>query len=292
MDKHNISVDELVRKFKEQFQIVGRTDEIKKAILARLANKHILIEGEVGVGKTILSRSLAEFFDQNFYRIDGDERFTEAKLVGYFDPPLVLKYGYKPESFFEGPLTSAMKNGGILFINELNRLPERTQNVLLSSLDEGVLNIPKLGQIKAKPGFTVIATQNPSEHVGVGLLGEAIRDRFVWIKLDYQSFNDEVEITRLRTGCTSNDLIKKAVQIIRMTRDSIQLRRGASVRAAIDMVAILSNINNGTNISFKDWYDIAVMCLVPKIELEDGVEVSIEQIIKNIVSRVIKSDYP
>lgn len=288
----NKNIDELTIEFKEKFNIIGRSREIRSAILARLSNKNILIEGQVGVGKTTLARTLAQFFDQNFYRIDGDERFTEAKLVGYFDPPLVLKVGYNSESFFKGPLTSAMKNGGILFINELNRLPERAQNVLLSSLDEGILEIPKLGLIQAEDGFTVIATINPSEHVGVGLLGEAIKDRFVWIQLDYQSFEEEIEITKLRTECEDKKLMENAVKIVRLTRDSIQLRRGASVRAAIDMVSILKNVNTRSDINLKDWLDVAIMCLVPKIDLEDGVEKPLQLIIKNIVSRVITSAGP
>jgi MoxR-like ATPase len=288
----NKNIDELTKEFQERFSIIGRLREIRSAILARLSNKNILIEGQVGVGKTTLARTMAQFFDQNFYRIDGDERFTEAKLVGYFDPPLVLKVGYNSESFFKGPLTSAMKNGGILFINELNRLPERAQNVLLSSLDEGILEIPKLGLIQAKEGFNVIATINPSEHVGVGLLGEAIKDRFVWIQLDYQSFEEEIEITKLRTGCEDRKILENAVKIVRLTRESIQLRRGASVRAAIDMVSILKNVNTTSNLNLNDWIDIAMMSLVPKIDLEDGVEKPLQLIIKNIVSRVISSSGP
>ena len=284
------NIDEKTKDFQEKFKIVGRTREIKLAILARLSNRHLLIEGEVGIGKTTLAKALAEFYDQKFFRIDCDERFTEAKLVGYFDPPLVLKAGYKPESFFNGPLTNAMKSGGILFINELNRLPERSQNVLLSSLDEGILGIPKLGLIKAKPGFFIIATQNPSEHVGVGLLGEAIKDRFVWIKLEYQSFEEEIKITELETNCKSREILENSVKIIRFTRKSPQLRRGASIRAAIDMVLILKNIN--TDIKPADWFDVAIMCLVPKIDLEDGVELPVETIIGNIVSRIIKSKNP
>ncbi|MBD3226770.1 MAG: AAA domain-containing protein [Candidatus Lokiarchaeota archaeon] len=288
----NKNIDEATEEFKQRFNIIGRSREIRQAILARLSNKNILIEGQVGVGKTTLSRSLAEFFDQNFYRIDGDERFTETKLVGYFDPPQVLKLGYNTDSFFKGPLTSAMKNGGILFINELNRLPERSQNVLLSSLDEGILEIPKLGLLKAEKGFTVIATINPSEHVGVGLLGEAIKDRFVWIHLDYQSFEEEIKITQLRTECKNRELLENAVKIVRLTRDSIHLRRGASVRAAIDMVSILKNINSRDKIEINDWLDVATMSLVPKIDLEDGVDKPLQSIIENIVSRVIASAGP
>ncbi|MFX4377283.1 AAA family ATPase, partial [Acinetobacter baumannii] len=87
----------------------------------------------------------------------------EHKLTGWFDPPTVLKKGYGKDSYFDGPLAEAMRKGAILFVNELNRLPEGEQNVLLPALDEKRLEIPRIGELAAKEGFTVIATQNPRE---------------------------------------------------------------------------------------------------------------------------------
>ena len=86
-----------------------------------------------------------------------------------------------------------MMNGGCLFINELNRIPENTQNVLLSALDERILTIPKLKTVSAQPDFMVISTQNPSVHV-VSALGEALKNRFVWLEIPYQSESEEILI--------------------------------------------------------------------------------------------------
>ncbi len=146
--------DDIARKY----SIIGRRKELEAILLAKEAGKPVLIEGPVGVGKTTLARAVAEYFQQNFIRIDGDERFTETKLVGHWEPPLVIEFGYDAEkSFVPGPLVRAMLEGGILFINELNRLPESTQNVLLPAMDEGQIIVPKLGIIKAKPQFYIIA---------------------------------------------------------------------------------------------------------------------------------------
>jgi len=189
-----LKIEEMVREIQQRFGIVGREEELKKALAARLAGRHLMIEGNIGTGKTIMAKSIAGYFDQSFMRVDGDERFTEAKLVGYFDPPMVMKEGYTWNSFIQGPLTKTMLSGGILLINEINRLLETTQNVLLTAMDEKQIILPKLGPVRAKDGFMIIATQNPSEYVGTTALSEALRDRFVWIWLDYQSEDEEKRI--------------------------------------------------------------------------------------------------
>ena len=111
-------------------------------------------------------------------RVDGDDRFSESRLAGWFDPPLVLRLGYGKDAFVAGPLVRAMREGSVLFLNELNRLPEAAQNLLLPALDEGLVEVPHLGEVRAAEGFQVVATQNPAEYVATGHLSEALRDRF------------------------------------------------------------------------------------------------------------------
>ncbi|MBS7248220.1 MAG: MoxR family ATPase [Candidatus Jordarchaeales archaeon] len=277
------SIDEMAREIQSRFKIVGRLEELKKALAAKLASRHLLIEGEVGVGKTTLADAIARYFNQPMFRVDGDERYTEAKLTGWFDPPAVMKYGYTKDAFVPGPLTLAMLEGGILFVNEINRLSESTQNVFLPVMDEGKLGIPKIGEITAKDGFFIIATQNPLEHVGVTALGEALRDRFCWIRIDYQSEEEEREIVALKSGCSNPDIIRLAVKIVRATRTHEDLRRGASVRGAIDIARLLSHYN-GTQVTSKDlWVQVAVMALGTRVELEDGVGKTVEEVIREIV---------
>ena len=66
-------------------------------------------------------------------------------------------------------------------------MPEGVQNVLLPAMDEGKIDVPKIGTITASNGFLVISTQNPREFIATSLLSEALRDRFELLTLDYQS---------------------------------------------------------------------------------------------------------
>ena len=215
-------------------QVIGRKIELESLKSALSIHRNILIEGPVGVGKTYLVQSFLNKNKKGFIRIDGDSRYSEQKLTGWFDPPLVLKKGYTKDSFIEGPLVQAMSKGQVLFINELNRMPEAVQNILLPAMDEGQITLPKIGGIKAKKGFCIIATQNPREFTATHALSEALMDRFEMIHLNYQSLEEELEIVSLWLGKkVEKAVIKKMVEVIRATRQHASLKRGASIRAAI-----------------------------------------------------------
>ena len=82
-----------------------------------------------------------------FVDVTGDEQLTAHALVGTFDPPLVLKGGYRPEYFMPGPLARTMLAGGILYVEELNRAPSGALNALMTALSEGYLEVPRLSLI-------------------------------------------------------------------------------------------------------------------------------------------------
>lgn len=278
------NLKDTVVEIKKKFKIIGRTNELMKSLAAKAAGRHILLEGPVGVGKTEIAHALAAYLNTEFVRFDGDERYHPDKLVGHFDPPVVLEKGYSFDSFVSGPLIRAMNSGAILFANEINRCPESTQNVLLSAMDEARIVIPKLGEVNAKEGFFIIATQNPVEFIATTPLGEAIKDRFVWIRLDYQNEAEEKEIVSAKMKDAPEDIVNYSVGIIRETRTSPKLRRGASIRGAIDLASIIFEFEERT---LQTWIDISIMALATKIELEDGVEEKIETVIEEIVRKVI-----
>jgi MoxR-like ATPase len=267
-----------------KYKIIGRNEVITQCLAADTANKHLLIEGPVGVGKTTIASAIADYLGRTFLRIDGDERYTSAKLVGWFDPPVVLKDGYTRGAFIPGPLVETMEKGGILFINEINRMPEATQNTLLPVMDESRLHIPKLGEINAKNGFRIISTQNPEASVGVTPLGEALRDRYVWLYLDYHTEAEERQIVAVNTGIKNEEIVNIAVAITRATRDYPDIQRGSSVRGALDIASLYMQIpGEGHSI----WEQAAVMSLVPKIELNDNTQKSAVSIIKTLVKAVL-----
>ena len=284
-----MDVEKAISEIQEKFGVVGRESSLRKLILGKQAGKHIIIEGPVGVGKTTLAHAVAAYFDQGFIRIDGDERYTESKLVGHFEPPLVVEKGWIWDAFVPGPLTLAMKNGSILFINEANRLIEGTQNVLLPSMDEGLLILPKLGVIRASDGFLVVATQNPESYIGTTVLSEALKDRFIWIKLEHQSFEEEVDIVEQKADIETEDRLisETATKIARATRKHPDIRRGSSIRGAIDLAKILHLVKS---LNLETVSEMSIMTLATKIELEDGVERPIEDVIHEIVEAILSGD--
>jgi MoxR-like ATPase len=166
-------------------------------------------------------------------------------------------------------------------------MPEGTQNVLLSAMDEGLIMIPKLGAVNAKDGFFIISAMNPAELVATTPLSEALRDRFVWVRLPYQSQEEEENIVRVRTNVNDDKIIKLSVKIIRQTRDWPELRRGSSIRGAIDLASIIRFLEVN---EIESWIDGSIMALATKVELEDGVESEIEDVIKEIVSKIFKEE--
>lgn len=288
------NVDQIVTEIQHRFKIVGRTKELRQMVLAVKARKNILIEGEVGVGKTRMAKALAEYVGTAFFRVDGSEDLLSYVLVGYFDPPGVIAKGYVEDVFIYGPLARSMLEGGCLFINELNRIPESSQNILLTALDEGILQVAKLKTIQAKDSFFVVATQNPEAHVGVTALGEALKDRFVWVHLDYQPDEEEIAIVIQEadlSGKGQREIAQLAVKIARSTRNYEDIRRGASVRAAIDIAALVkSNGPMQTENTASVWTEVAIMALSTKIELMDSVTESRENIIKEIVLNALQNN--
>ncbi|MEM4311514.1 MAG: AAA family ATPase [Nitrososphaerales archaeon] len=278
-----MNIERMVEEIQSKYGIIGREKEIKKALLAVMASKHLLIEGAVGVGKTVLATAIASYLNREIFRVDGDERYTEQKLTGWFDPPLALKKGYVRETFIPGPLTEAMNKGGILFINELNRMPEGVQNVLLPAMDEGQIEIPYIGTIKAEAGFLIIATQNPLEFVGTGNISEALKDRFEHIPLSFQNEREELEIVKLRSNIKNEEILKIAVKIVRATRVHPAIKRGASIRAALSIASLMNILNSNSKENVRD---IAYMALPTRIQIREESGKNVYQVIDEILEKV------
>jgi MoxR-like ATPase len=266
--------------------IIGREVEVEALQACLEARRHVLMEGPVGVGKTALAHAACRALNRGFVRVDGDGRYTEARLVGQFDPPAVLAAGYLPEHFLEGPLVRAMRTGAVLFVNELNRMPEGVQNVLLPAMDEGRVQVPQLGEIVATAGFAVIATQNPAEFVATGALSEALLDRFELVRLDYQSEEEERAIVRADARCEPSEaIIAEAVALTRATRTDPRFRRGASVRAAIAIADLAARLGG-------DVARAASLALPTRVELVDAQGAPLSALLQDLAKKVRAADPP
>jgi MoxR-like ATPase len=182
---------------------------------------------------------------------------------------MVMNKGYHREAFVPGPLANAMEAGAVLFINELNRMPEGVQNVLLPAMDEGILHVPQFGTIKAHRGFQVIATQNPREFVATSQLSEALLDRLEWVPLGYQSFDEEKIIVTSKSAFKREPFVTQAVEIVRLTRNHPAIRRGASVRATTAILSILeAGESSGLPCNDERFFDAVRLALPNRIELQ------------------------
>jgi MoxR-like ATPase len=269
-----------IREIQHKYGIVGRSAELEMALAAVRSEKHLMIEGAVGVGKTVLALAIAEHIGRHVSRVDGDERYTEQKLAGWFDPPTVIQKGYGEQSFMPGPLTDAMRRGGVLFINEMNRMPEGVQNILLPAMDEGTVALPHISPVRASDGFLVIATQNPREFVATTAVSEALSDRFELLVLDYQTEEEENEIVRGKYPDASEDTVRRAVWMARRTREHAGVRRGASVRAAMSIVALTQSASGDYETRMRT---AALMAVPTRIEVREESDQDAREIVEEIV---------
>ncbi|MEW6056036.1 MAG: MoxR family ATPase [Bdellovibrionota bacterium] len=288
------SAKDVVAEVQKKQGIIGREKEISQLWTAISAGRNALIEGPVGVGKTALAQAVASVIGRKVIRVDGDSRFTEQKLVGWFDPSLVLKKGYTEKTFIAGPLVEAMRSGSILFINELNRMPEAVQNVLLPAIDEALVQIPQLSEVRAKPGFLVVATQNPREFVATSHLSEALMDRMEWVQLGYQGFEEEREIAKQASKFSTEPYLSWAVALVRLTRSHPKIKRGASIRAAIAILQMLEKRDEEHELSESDFWEVAKLALPTRIELntiesEGGYEHQVESLLRELWDELKKN---
>ncbi len=271
--------------------VVGRRREIELVVAALVADRHILIEGPPGTGKSTLLRSVAQELGVGFEFVEGNAELTPARLVGHFDPARVMAEGYDPQVFVDGPLASALRDGSLLYVEEINRVPEETLNVLITVMSEGELHIPRLGRLAASPGFRLVAAMNPFDAIGTARISGAIYDRVCRLAVGYQSAADEGDITRraARTDGLDPAWVAKVVELVRLTRSHPDLRVGSSVRGAIDMCAVASSLavvrgehvtNRGVSL------DAALVALSGRVRLREGTSRTADDIVRELWASV------
>lgn len=278
--------------------VVGRRRELSLLLAAVRLKKPTLLVGPPGVSKTTMLRALADYLgegrdeEERFIWVTGDEQLTAQALVGTFDPSLVLKGGYRAEYFHPGPLALAMQAGGILYVEEINRAPSGALNAMLTALSEGYLQVPHLGRIAAETGFTVVGGANPLDDVGTTRLSRGLLDRFIVIELDYQPRDEEIEIVRRHTRDRLPRFRLLAVDLARRTREHPDLRHGASVRAAIDLVNLVAEELTDGAVDRSDLEWLACAAFAGKLRVRPTARKSACQIVLELLDAVLAEYVP
>ncbi len=230
--------------------VLGKPEVIRLAVVALLAEGHVLIEDVPGVGKTLLARALAASVDCEFRRIQFTPDLLPSDILGSSVYNSASgEFVYKP-----GPIFS-----NVILADEINRTTPRTQSALLEAMSDRQVSVEGRTH-HLPPPFLVLATQNPYEFEGTYVLPESQLDRFmVRIKMGYPhrseerniltshragepvenlqpvlSIDDVIQLQTAVRGVRVDDAIADyLLDIVHATRDSEDLHVGVSTRGAL-----------------------------------------------------------
>jgi MoxR-like ATPase len=203
--------------------IQGKRDVVELALLALIAEGHVLVEDVPGVGKTQLAKSVARSIDSVFQRV----QFTPDLLPSDVTGVSVWDRNRNEFEFKPGPIFANIVVG-----DEINRASPKTQSALLEAMEER--QVTSDGVTRALPlPFMVMATQNPLEHEGTYPLPESQLDRFMMrVVIGYPSRQKELEILDTHgVRSTFHDL--QPVVTIAEIDELIATARGVTVSASV-----------------------------------------------------------
>lgn len=249
--------------FVETKQIKNITE---RALAYISAGFPVHFRGVSGTGKTTLAMHVASKIERPVVMIHGDEEFSSSDLIGG-------EYGYhmkkvidnfihsvlKTEEdmqkrWVDNRLTVACKYGFTLIYDEFTRSKAEANNILLSVLEEKMLDLPAArgveGYLRVHPNFSAIFTSNPHEYAGVYKSQDALRDRMITIKLQHYDRNTEIEIAKAKSGISGTDA-EKIVNIIRTLRNHDKNGAIPTIRAAIMIGKVMKLSGSTANSSDK-----------------------------------------
>nr|MBI1229731.1 AAA domain-containing protein [Cytophagales bacterium] len=202
LEEYRTLLDKLpLLKTEIQKVIVGQAEAVEEVLITLLAGGHCLLEGVPGLAKTLMVETLAKAMELQFKRIQFTPDLMPGDILGTEILEEDQSTGKRFFQFNRGPIFS-----NLILADEINRTPPKTQAALLEAMQEKKVTYAGNTHILPDP-FLIIATQNPIEQSGTYPLPEAQMDRFLlYIKLDYPSEREELEVLERTTGTARQKL--------------------------------------------------------------------------------------
>ena len=223
-------------------------------LVALSLRRPVLLEGEVGVGKTEVAKVLASVFGRTLIRLQCYEGIDTSQALYEWDyarqmlqiRALSAETGtavgedavdklFGPKFLLERPLLEAVRRGGdaILLIDEVDRADDEFEAFLLEVLSDFQITIPEIGTVRAESPPTVILTSNRTRE-----LHDALRRRCLYHWIGYPTAEREAEIVTIREPSAGRRLTEKVVGAVHRLRD-LDLAKPPGVAETIDWVRTL-----------------------------------------------------
>jgi MoxR-like ATPase len=215
----------------------------------------LLLEGEVGVGKTEIAKVLATVLGRDLIRLQCYEGIDTGQALYEWDyarqllhlraldtPTSDVAELFGPEFLLERPLLSAVRAGdrAVLLVDEVDRADDEFEAFLLEVLSDFQISIPEIGTIAAAAPPLVVLTSNRTRE-----LHDALKRRCMYHWIDYPAPEREVEIVLLRAPSVSETLARKVVAAVTRLR-ALDLAKPPGVAETIDWARTLDFLGETT----------------------------------------------